>query len=464
MSKTRVIYNIEGMFAGPAPATGYHFLNTSSGVFHNNPNRTGDSRNLVTPLHRIIGASYSFNVSRSEIKALGCHSIVSRPILDAPTVSLSFDYYQVGINNEYRLGFYTNYSTNVNSRPYFENNTGVYLASGFTTKSMRPASKNGGWPLDYRDKRNLFVAISKNQEDLNTADSRKTKEVDVIGFGNSYITSYSTTAAVGEAAKSTVNYLAENMRFYSSGSGIEIPAINYRDGTPTSGIICSIPSLYESAVRNAPAAILPGNINIDILSYVNTGARYASNGNIINQNTPTKSSDIKNIGLNFQNLNIEGYTINMEFRRENQSALNFKYPSDRRVTFPIYASLDFDVLVSNTETGSIDRLISQDADYDISIKLRGQNSASGYVIRYDFVGAKFEGVSYQTSIGQNKTARLSFSTELNPKDFTRGLFMSGVFYQSPIDSSFLLTQGGDFLLLEDGGRINIGADNSSLVI
>jgi hypothetical protein len=462
MPINRIIYNLEGLFVGPAPSSGYHFLNKTSGEFHNNPT-ISNTANLIAPIQRAIGASYDFSVGRAEVKALGYHSTISRPILEAPVVSISFDYHQVGINNEYRMGFYTNYSTNLNSTPYYANNSGVYVLSGFTTKSLNRAVDNAGWPLDYRDKRNLFVAISKTPEDLTENLGARTREIDVIGFGNCYLTSYSTNAAVGDTAKCSVSYIGENMRFYSSGSGIEAPAINYRDGTPTSGLTCVIPSLYEQGLGAAPSAIVPGDINIDIVSYVNNAPRYAHNGAVSGSVNLTKSSDIKNIGLNFQDLRIERYSLSIDLRRETQSALNFKYPSDRRVVFPVYANVEFEILVGDSETGSLHQLVTHDADYDISIRLKHRVASSGVAVRYDLIGSKFQGVSYQTSIGPNKTARLSFTTELDPRNLTRGLFMSGIFYQNPEDNSYLLKEAGDYVLLEDGGKIILDNEVSLII-
>lgn len=66
MSRNRVIFNTLGVYAGPSPASGYHFINTNGlPVADDNPS---ENFNLVFPLNRITEASYGFSMPRTDIK------------------------------------------------------------------------------------------------------------------------------------------------------------------------------------------------------------------------------------------------------------------------------------------------------------------------------------------------------------------------------------------------------------
>ena len=62
-----------------------------------------------------------------------------------------------------------------------------------------------------------------------------------------------------------------------------------------------------------------------------------------------------------------------------------------------------------------------------------------------FFNCKFEGISFGNQIGGRKTAKLNFSTEIDPEDYTRGMQISGLLGIEKIE---------DFLLVEDDGSSN----------
>ncbi|MEK6879579.1 MAG: hypothetical protein AABY22_08230, partial [Nanoarchaeota archaeon] len=63
MARNQQIYNIAGIFAGPAHASGYHFLSTDS-TLTNNPD-SGSYYNLLFPIRRVQSCSYSINPIRT---------------------------------------------------------------------------------------------------------------------------------------------------------------------------------------------------------------------------------------------------------------------------------------------------------------------------------------------------------------------------------------------------------------
>src|SRR5438445_121465 len=102
MSRTRVISNVENVFVGPTPSTGFHFLDmstfgaaTSANIYGPAPTAQGNGNtgvNLIVPLNRIIDASYSFNISRVDLFQYGEQGAISREAVEAPTVNLQFSY------------------------------------------------------------------------------------------------------------------------------------------------------------------------------------------------------------------------------------------------------------------------------------------------------------------------------------------------------------------------------------
>ena len=104
MPRNRIIYQSEALYAGPAPATGYHYGTFSPGI-GGNSNVMNSSNNLVKLLQRIQTANYSFKVDRTDVNQFGQLAAIDRVILTSPTVSLDFSYLLGNLSNENILGF-----------------------------------------------------------------------------------------------------------------------------------------------------------------------------------------------------------------------------------------------------------------------------------------------------------------------------------------------------------------------
>src|SRR3990167_4929316 len=142
MSRNRVLYNIHGAYFGPAPATGYHFIDRN-GLLNDNWADVANI-NLVHPIHRTQSVSYDFNVTRSDIQALGKRGYVNRPIINSPTINLQIECLQMGVINELRAGFYCNYmqvEPGVSGQAFYHDNFSISLLSGFVDRNFtRPAT------------------------------------------------------------------------------------------------------------------------------------------------------------------------------------------------------------------------------------------------------------------------------------------------------------------------------------
>lgn len=461
LRRNRIIYNAQGLYVGPAPASEYHFLD-GSGVLNNRYTDLLNNNNLIVPVTRLTSFNYSINVDRTEIKTLGVQGLVSRPSITPPTVDFSFTYDQVGIINESRLGFYANYTkpeSNYSGQTLYDNFNTCFI-SGFIVRdpnfALNRAENTLRWPYNYRDKRNFFLAVKQNNDDLNTQNSSIPSSIDVFAFGNSYVTNYKTSASVGSFPQATVSYTAENLIYYSSGSGIAIPALDAQTRLPILGVNAVIPALYQSGL--SPAVLHPGDITLNIsgLNRLSGSFIFQNTGNFLGNSFNPVGNE-----CDLSRMSVQSYSINLDLKREALYSIDYKLPLDRRIVFPVYADLNLNLLISDMQTGSLSNLVNSDYDYNIKIKVQNPpgNLQSGTALQYDFVRAKFNGMQVQSQVGSNRTASMSFNVEINPEKFSQGFFVSGLlnqYYQLLFDNVLAQAGGvndGDALLQENGDLI-----------
>jgi hypothetical protein len=65
-----------------------------------------------------------------------------------------------------------------------------------------------------------------------------------------------------------------------------------------------------------------------------------------------------------------------------------------------------------------------------------------YPSRFVFSGARFNNINYNSSIGTNKTANLSFNFDIDPDFGDRGIFASGNVLYGPADSPLEASNAG----------------------
>jgi hypothetical protein len=433
MPRNRIIYNVQGVFIGPAPATGYHIMD-NYGVFctGNNGLLSGDYQNLVFPLHRINSFDYSISAARTKVYSLGKMGTAANVMIEPPSVSLSFSYLNFNPINEVRMGFYINH---YDSGQAFPDNYNVCLISGFLTR-QDGSDSSLGWPKRYRDCRNIFVGIARDNQDLNTdvygVSGRS--DVDTLGFGNCYLTSYRTSASVGAFPQTTVSYIAEHMSYNSGADNIMVPAIDPRTYSGAQQRF-SLPSMFDSG--NYASVILPGDIKVNISgldSYLGT----------------TSSS-----------MSLQSYEWSMDLNRLPLTNLGYTAPMDRVINLPVFVNLSFEAMINDVVTGSIGSFFANDNHFNIDISGSNRNSLK---VVYAFRKSKLNSVSFRDGIGANKTARFDFETEIDPQDLSKGLFISGVLglnssayvnllqFDALAETGYLLFENGDRILLESARR------------
>lgn len=462
--RNRISYNTQHIYLSASPATGETMMHYT-GQFNDDLENHAQNHNLIRPLRNAIGINFSLPAERENINQLGNKGSVARKIINHPQVDLSFNYYVQGVGNEQLFGLNTNigqFEYPNNGDPLFADNFQVNLLSGLESRDLCFSQSNDPFlPRNHRDTRNVFAVVGSEGkdiarlpdydfDDLSTFDKNDSRVTDfhTIGFGNCYLNSWSTSAAINSFPQATVSYTCENVRFYNGGSGFNIPAIDSKTRNEISDKHFVLPGVRQ---EDGPITLVPGDITIDIQR--------------------SDSSKIEDLGLKLQDTVLNSYNINLDLERSQLHNLGWVAPIDRQIDFSVFASFSVDAIVSKTETGKFERLVEQDKDYDITIKLRQpfcnvdltkpinagkEQFDQDIAVRYDFLKARLDTIDYNTQVGENKQASLSFSVELDPENIGHeGFYISGLINQERTQD---YVRHSDGFIIDDNGNPIVAND------
>ena len=451
MARNRVIYQSEAVYATQG---------VYSGTVGNVSPYGGTSQPLqrpntavptgILPLNRVQSANYSFSISRQDVNQFGELAAIDRIITETPTVSFDTSYILANFCNEKMLGFEVTPSGGSESLM-------VSCISGVIDSSTPAYQK------DY------FILTSK--EGADAVDLRNSgKYESIIGVGNAFVSNYSSEASVGGLPTVSLSIEGMNMNFvnlpYSGyttntsvtdggdagGWGVGTvdgdadtlvaitganPAINPTDGTAvgdnssTANAINSAAfvSLPVSTGNGGPAAagqisaLRPGDITLTLLKKTSDAITEAL------MNTSTTNADIQ--GADIADAHIQSYTLGFDLSRSPIQRLGTKFAFARPIDFPITATLSIDAVLADLTTGTIADIINCDEEYDAVIKMKDPdcNVAAAdkkVVLAYLARGLKIDSESFTSSIGDNKSVTLDFSTQVGgPEQKGVGIFMSG---------------------------------------
>lgn len=386
-TRNRVIYQSEALYAGPSPATGFQFLDGDGSKIESVTGTTA-----VNQLQRIQNVNYSFNINRQDINQFGELAAIDRVILDSPTVSLDFSYLLANFGNEKVLGF----------TPLDGSKS---CLSGLLTKVS--------------DSRNYYVkTVSEGKDAIGEA---RNSSDEVIAIGNGYLTSYSTEASVGGLPSVSVNVEALNMAF-DSGTGVAggftTPAVDPEDGS-------RLTSKYR--LPQATSDFGTGDLNISTLrpGDITFTIKQRTAENEGSETDATGTYDTIGAQIGVTDAKIQSYSFNFDLSREPIQKLGSRYAFSREISFPVTVSCSVDALVNDLTTGSLSDIINSDDAYDITVTMTAPNDTDN-VCLYKLKNAKLDAQSYSSSIGDNKSVTLDFSSQIGgPNQTTLGFFMSG---------------------------------------
>lgn len=360
--RNQVLYQSQGVFVSSGQATGVHFV----------PDTGLGSTNYVTQLYRITSANNSFNQPRTEVDQFGQLDALALLITSPATVSLDLTYNVNSVENEARMGLVVD---------------GVRSCiSGLLSTATEP--------------KNYFLATAPEGIDL-VGYTGSPSNIDVIGFGNGYIGSYSSQGRVGSLATANVQVAALNAVFYTGSSGFSIPAVDTTNNVTITGVPFVIPTM-TSGVANEFAAIRPGDITVNI---ANAG-----------------------LGVNMNNIKIQSYNLSFSLNRQDINQLGSFYPVAKVIQPPLPASLTIEVERGALATGDLHNLFCNDQMYDISVSLLAPSCTGRGPLQYGFTfrGAQLQSENFTNNIGSNSTVSFQYETRLAAQGTQRGVFISGV--------------------------------------
>jgi hypothetical protein len=164
-------------------------------------------------------------------------------------------------------------------------------------------------------------------------------------------------------------------------------------------------------------AVRSVNVPIPNTTYYFDSSFYDVNASI-NANYGTLSN------IQYYNDTIQSLDYSLSFNRKPYRAINYKFPLLRKIEFPINGKLNTSFIVKEDFEGSFFDTLNRDDDYNVVVDF--SNSTKGVdKTKLIFSGCKFTNINYDSSIGSNKTATLSFDFDLDPDFGRRGLFVSG---------------------------------------
>ena len=383
MPRNRIIYQSEAVYAGPSPATGFHFGTFAPGIGGNSNNIT-NATNLVNQLQRVQTANYSFNVARTDVNQFGQLAAIDRVILTSPTVSLDFSYILAGLQNENDLGF--------------------TVASGNSDSNMSAIS---GFLNGTQDERNYFIRTVPEGNDAVGFSDVSSGNNGVIGIGNGFISSYSTEGSVGTFPTASVSVEGLNMNFQRGLSGNFVPAVNTIDGSALRNFY-TLPQTVQNVgigSGNAISALRPGDITLNIQAQTGVG------------------------GVDTTSMNIQSYNISFDLGRTPIERLGNKFAFARPIDFPLTVNLSVDAQVTDIVTGNLANLVNDDSfTYSPSVTIKSPTDTNLVMAKFALRGAKLVSQEYSSDIGSNKTVTLTWETQIGgPQDTANGLFMNGQF-------------------------------------
>ena len=240
-----------------------------------------------------------------------------------------------------------------------------------------------------------------NPTDVTQIINSNSRNYGLLHFQNSYLNEYSFNVSLGNLPVVNQSYVADNIVFYTSGSGVKYTSLD---------LISGINQVNNDTI------IIPKALN-----YNQTAI---SGQNILLPGDATVSFYTSNTGVLFYTDTIQSLDYSLSFNRKSYRAINYKFPLLRKIEFPINGKLNTSFIIKEDLSGSFFDTLNRDDDYNVVVDF--SNSRKGVdKTKLTFSGCKFTNINYDSSIGSNKTATLSFDFDLDPDFGRRGLFVSG---------------------------------------
>ena len=374
-----------------------------------------DHGSIVKQLKRVQSANYGFTINRQDVNQFGHASRLDSVVVESPTVNLDFSYYLLDGFNERQLEFVTNGSVNT--------------LSGMLTPELYQAGNN------------FFILTAPEARDavrgdvnLNEQGLEDTKSV--ISLGNGYITDYSVDISVGSIP--TVNVTVEGMNIRSDfgTTGNDVPAMNMRDGSRVSDAwgakndrtacyddgctgLYSLPAAKSgyTGCKDDIAALRPGDVVVDL-----QGKSLISKSTSGDGSSPVVGS-----------AHIQSANISLPLARTSLQRLGSVFGFSKAIDLPLSVTVSVNALLSDLKRGNMVDLLCDCEEFEVSISLFKPDcngcitKQTDLAMKYTMKGARLESENFSSTIGDNKSVDLTFTTQIGSSDdMVRGLYISGM--------------------------------------
>jgi hypothetical protein len=422
MPRVRITSQSQGLFMGPAPSTGFHFIDSAG-----NPTSDVNANNLLKQMNGLQSLSYEIISNRIPISELGRRATVKRAIITPPEVNVKFSYIASDLKNEMRMGFDVNFHTGYSySEPLHDNNTGIFCLSGFLSRETGAAysgieGTTGSWPYSDRDKRNIYLSVAPEGSDLKDQPEREFDSIHCVSFGDCHISNYDVNFELNNPILVNTQYNCANIQYHSSGSGL-IPAMNTVDFTPVNNNIFVIPKLKGEVSGNVSGVAEPlrvGDMDLRI-----SAPLYG-----------TEKTDILDVGINYRDLSVQSALFSIDINRHVWKGLGHKLPVDRPIKYPITVKTTLRAIMGETQTGDLYNFITKDYPYDLIFECRAPTQwCPGFPqdvrVRYDVLQSNLDSISFSNSVNEEVRVELSYLTDVAEQIGGQGIFMSGMVFET----------------------------------
>lgn len=386
MPRNRVIYQSDALFVttGTVNPTGTHAATD------------------IAQLHRVQSANYGFNVTRQDINQFGNLARIDSIILEAPTVNLDFTYYLHDGTNERLLGFVTG-ATSTGLTSATNNSFLSGLLNTDTVSTPLVTAVGGGHTISGR---NYFIFTSPEGTDANGATiTGISANANTIGIGNAYVTNYTVEAAVGSLPTVSVSLEGSNINVVSGSSGT-VPGIVI-ETSATGNLQFQLPDAVTGSV--AVSALRPGDIYMSLQEGLLTDL---------------PAGDTSNTAAHIQSFSIE-----VPIGRTTLQRIGNNFGYTKVVDFPLEVTVNVSANVADLKDGAggaaganLMNLLTNDSSKTLTFQFG--DSAKTSRIAYTVKGCKLVSENFSSSIGDNKTVDLVFTTQIGgPTDSLNGVFV-----------------------------------------
>jgi len=266
-----------------------------------------------------------------------------------------------------------------------------------------------------------------------SADTIRDDVNSTIALGNGFVSNYSIEAAVGGMPTASVTIDGLNLRSYTGTANLNNPAINTTYGIPVTGSEFSLPPAVSGKSDSGAdgtwgnvddtdgdagiACLRPGDISLSL------GLDGRAGGFEL---LPSKDpmNDYEGSG----SAHIQSFSIDVPISRSVINRLGNPYGYARVTDFPVNISVSVNAILSDLKAGNVADLLFNEEHHDLVFTMRepSPKGTGDTTLVYKVKGARLEGESFSSSIGDNKSVDITFTAQLGgPQDITNGLFISG---------------------------------------